>query len=128
MGVVKNLSVAGIYVVLELQMVALGSEWLRSAIWPNMPRRKKGGVQETGPANSAGNGGAPLSALSYGHNGAGGHTQLAQSNWSHAKGTEAHMSQAQDQAFQHLQEIFRGKVDEEVIYMVLAENDWKGIL
>ena len=32
-----------------------------------------------------------------------------------------------DKAFEHLQEVFKGKVDADVIYLVFMESKWQGI-
>ena len=88
-----------------------------------MPRRKRGGSPGPSPdkSHTQGGGGASLDQPQPPFND-GEHTSPP---WSNASDhTPPH--QDKEEIFQRVNEMFRGKIDSDVVRMVLEENDYKG--
>ena len=87
-----------------------------------MPRKKRGGSRGSSPEKGVSGG---LVDSQYGPDTSPAAGGLA---WTDVVGHTGHVphSQEQEQTFQQIQEMFKNKIDGDVIFMVLSECDWKG--
>lgn len=76
-----------------------------------MPRKKKNGSRGSSPEKGV--------ASSSGRND-------DVTGWNGDSSQNSDVTVEQEKIFQHVQEMFKNKVEADVIYMVLSESDWKG--
>jgi hypothetical protein len=84
-----------------------------------MPRRKRGGSRGPSPDKSFSEGGGAMGPTSFNN---GGQTTPP---WSTTT-DDTPQQQSREEMFHNLQEMFSGKVEGNVVHMILEECDWKG--
>lgn len=93
-----------------------------------MPRKKRGGSRGSSPEKQVqGVGRTPAAPQmsQYGNSGTG----FPPAPWNQPPPAPSPGRDGEkEQIFQHVQEMFRGKIEPDVIYMVLTESEWKGTL
>ena len=88
-----------------------------------MPRKKKNGSRGTSPESEKSLLGGVMGDTvgQYGSE-SGIWSEIGLSESSHVQKAE------NEKKFQYLQEAFKGKVEPDVVYMILSESEWKGIV